>query len=365
MEIEKNALQNKSRSYDHIIADPERTLPALIFSSTGRFICKITGRKSPLPWQYNLAVLALVVQLPTLFISILFKEFSQWKVLGLVWMGYIELGLSASVIARLGMFYLFKNVKKYIVKAIRTQDDLNDLQEVLRRAWTLKSEINFTLVFTLLWCVAFSLLYSIILKQFIGFGLLTGTIVFGLLMGPALSIEWWFFIFIIHVGYYNYQVNETSPVHSEIIHRLSRTLTIILYLVSIFIAFGTLVVAFNPIENKFNNVGTVLLATLIGWIPTIVYFAGSQISMKRIVTSAKWKTLNHIQEKIRTLNKRDITDKKNIEAINRLLDYHERIRATPDSTLSLGTGLNFVNQLALPFIGLVLANIDKLIDFFR
>jgi hypothetical protein len=60
------------------------------------------------------------------------------------------------------------------------------------------------------------------------------------------------------------------------------------------------------------------------------------------------------------LNDSDIADKNNIEAINRLMDYHERVRATPNSTLSLGTGLNFVNQLALPLIGLLVANIDKL-----
>ena len=41
-----------------ILADPERTLSALIFSTTGRIICRITRRKEPLPWQFSFIALA-------------------------------------------------------------------------------------------------------------------------------------------------------------------------------------------------------------------------------------------------------------------------------------------------------------------
>ncbi len=317
-----------------ILTDPEKTLPALIFSLTGRIVCKITRRKEPLPWQFSLVVLAIVVQLPTLLVSNLLHETEQWVALGFRWMGFIELGLFAMAVARFGIFYLYKNINLYIVDAIQTQDDLKDLQQVLKRAWSLKRAIYFTLVFTFFWSISWSLIFTFYIGQFIGFGLFTGTIIFALLMGPALYIEGWFFFFIIRIGYYSYDLNETSPAHSEVIWRLSRTITTLLYSIAIFIAFGTAMIAFN--------VWAVVLGILIGWLPTTIYFIGSQISISRIILSAKWNTLDRIQEQIKTFSNGDITDKNNIENINRLMDYHERIRVTPNSTLNIATGFNTI-----------------------
>lgn len=355
METQKNALQEEERA-KRILADPERTLPALIFATTGRIVCKITRRKKPLPWVYSLVVLSLIIQLPTLIISYVLNESVQWGALGFIWMGYIELGLSATAIARIGVFYLFENVNKYVLDKIQTAKDLHDLQHVLARASSNRYAIYFTLMFSLFWCISFSLVYSVYINQFIGFGLFVGTIVFGLLTGPALYMEGWFFFFIIHIGSYNYKLNETSPAHSEVIVQLSRIITTLLYSFAVFIALATLAVAFN--------IGAVLLATLIAWIPTVVYFVGGQRSLSKIITTAKWKSLNRIQEKVKALNKGDIANRENIEAIIRLMDYHERIRVTPNSTFNIGTGLSLINQLALPLTGLLVANIDNIRQIF-
>ena len=58
-------------------------------------------------------------------------------------------------------------------------------------------------------------------------------------------------------------------------------------------------------------------------------------------------------------------DKEAIEAINRLMDLHDRVRATRSSTLNLRTGLNFLNQLMLPLLAFLLANIDRLLEAVR
>lgn len=351
MELEKNSLQDELGRTKKILADPDRTLPALIFSLTGSFVCRITGRKEPLPWQYNFVVVALIIQLPTLLISLLLNETKQWMKLGFLWMGYIELGLLATVVAHIGVFYVYKNMNSYIVDSIQRKEDLIDLQKVFGRVGSLKNSIYFTLFFTVFWCISFSWFLSEYINQFIGLGLLSGTIIFGLLTGPAVYLEGCYYFFITHLGNYTYVLNETSPAHSQVIYRISRIVTVLIYSIAFFIAFATASVAFIA--------GAVVLTVLIGWIPTIVYFIASQLSISRIVTTAKWQILTHIQEQIRVLNSGDITNKKNIEAINRLMDYHERVRSSPNSTLSIGTGVNFINQLALPLVGLLLANIDK------
>ena len=354
--METTTYQDELENTRKILANPESTLPARIFSTTGRIVCKITRRKEPLPWQYNFAVLALVVQLPTLFISLLLNETPQWNKLGFLWMGYLELGLFASVLAHVAVFYVYKNMNMYVVDTIQKKDDLIDLQKVFARVGSLKNSIIFTAFFTLFWCISFSWFLSDYINQFIGIGLLVGTIIFGLLTGPAVYLEGCYYFFITHLGNYSYVLNETSPAHSQAIYRISRIITVLIYSIAVFIAFATMAVSFNT--------GAVVLAVLIGWIPTIVYFFASQLAIGQIVTIAKWKTLNRIQEQIRSLNNSDITNKDNIEAINRLMDYHERIRSTPNSTLNIRTSLNFLNQLALPIVGLLLANIDKVRQFF-
>ncbi len=373
MEIRASTYQDELVRTKKILADPEKTLPALIFSVTGRIVCKITGRKKPLPWQFSFAVLALIIQLPTLLISYLFGEAHQWNTgidiginnllglggirLGLLWMIYIELGLFATVLGHVCVFYVYKNMNIYIVDKIQREEDLIDLQMVFARVGSLKNTIYFTLLFTLFWSISFSGFLSGQINNFIGYGLFSGTIVFGLLTGPAVYLEGCYYLFITHLGNYSYTLNETSPAHSHVIHRISRIISILIYSIAIFIALATSTVGFNT--------GAVILAALIGWIPTIVYFFASQRSIGNIINIAKWKTLNYIQDQIRALNNGDITTKENIEAINRLMDYHERVRSTPNSTLGIGTGLNLVNQLALPTIGILFANIDKLRDFFR
>jgi hypothetical protein len=141
-----------------------------------------------------------------------------------------------------------------------------------------------------------------------------------------------------------------------VIAQLSRIITTLLYSFAVFIALATLAVVFN--------IGAILLVTLIGWVPTIIYFWGGQRSLSKIITSAKWKTLNRIQEKIKALNKSDIGNKDNIESINRLMDYYERIRITPNSTFNVGIGFSLFNQLALPLTGLLVANIEKIRNLF-
>lgn len=357
MERENSNFYDELERTKKVLANPEKNLPSLILSYTGRLVCKITRRKTPLPWQFNLVILALIIQLPTLAISNILRESEQWAILGFAWMVYIELGLFATMLAHISVLYVYKRMNMFVVDKIQLEENLKDLQQVLARVGSIKNTMYFTLAFTIFWCISFSLVSSIYINKFIGYGLLSGTIIFGLLTGPAIYLEGCYFLFITHIGSYSYELNETAPAHSEVIQRIAKIITVLLYSFAIFIAFSTAAVA--------SNLGAVVLVILIGWIPTIVYFLGSQVSIGRIITSAKWKTLNRIKDQINFLNNGDITEKDDIDTIKRLMDYHERIRATPNSTFTVGTGLNFLNQLALPLLGLLLANIDKVIQLFR
>jgi hypothetical protein len=53
MENVANTYQDELERLKKILANPESTLPALLFITTGRMVRKITRRKEPLPWQFN------------------------------------------------------------------------------------------------------------------------------------------------------------------------------------------------------------------------------------------------------------------------------------------------------------------------
>ena len=54
-------------------------------------------------------------------------------------------------------------------------------------------------------------------------------------------------------------------------------------------------------------------------------------------------------------------DKRSINAINRLMDYHDRIARVRMSTFNFNAVVNLFNQLLIPIIAVVLANLEKLI----
>ena len=85
----------------------------------------------------------------------------------------------------------------------------------------------------------------------------------------------------------------------------------------------------------------------------IAFFATNQIALGKIISRAKWKTLNEIQAQIEKLRaQEDIPGEKTLEHLGKLMDYHDRIKATRGSALDVGASLRFLNSLLLPPAGL-------------
>lgn len=354
--VDSELIQERQLMKKDNYISPDLTLPGLIFGTVGYIVCLITRRKEPLPWTYSMLVLALVIQLPTLVMSNLLNEREQWAALGFFMMAHLELGLFSTVLAYRGFKYLHTNLKNYVFDEIQSVNHLRDLQKILLRACSTNQALPFSAVFTLFWCVGFSSISSSYTNQFIGYGILSGAVVFGFLLGSALYMLAWSYNFVIRLALYDYYLNATSPANTEVVARLSRVCTFLIYNISVFISFAAITVS--------SNTEIVLLVTLMGWSLMIVYFISSQFTISRIITTGKWKTLNRIHNLINDLYDKDIPNKNNIEAIDRLTGFHKQISITPNSTLNFGTALNFINQLALPLVGFLLANIEKIRHLF-
>ena len=191
----------------------------------------------------------------------------------------------------------------------------------------------------------------------------TDGFIFGLFCEVGLYCVLWMLRLPPPLGRYQYRLYELDPVNSKVIGHLSRMLNTWVYVLAAYFAFGTCLTA-SFRTRGIEWFGAFLV--FVGWIPTSVQFISNQVALSTIVTTAKWQTLNELQAKISKLHtEANPADKEAMEAINRLMDLHDRVRATRNSTLNLRTGLNFLNQLMLPFLAFLLANVDRLLEAVR
>ncbi len=152
---------------------------------------------------------------------------------------------------------------------------------------------------------------------------------------------------------------EANPSSSEIIATLSGLFRGYVYLIAIYGAIQT----FRATETGLVPYLIPIMTAF--WVPIIAIFIASQIGLAGLIRGAKWKTLRLIQEKVSTLQKEHpMPASEERETIIWWLDYHERVRSTPNSALDLGSWLNFINSLLLPLIAFILGNLDTLMQFF-
>lgn len=159
---------------------------------------------------------------------------------------------------------------------------------------------------------------------------------------------------------YNLKLFAADPSNSELISRLSGNFGFYIYFLAVYASTLTLISAWGGSMPSFG-----IILVLFLWLPIIAIFILNQTSLSSIIRRAKRKTLNEIQVKVEKLQTaKNFEEKETMEAINRLLDYHDRVKATRNSAIDLGTTLNFINSLLLPLLAFVLGNLDLVLNLF-
>lgn len=194
--------------------------------------------------------------------------------------------------------------------------------------------------------------------SFFGFG----SIVITLIVQSQTGFFGYYFLLLlvvlpIRLSRYQFEIYEADPSSSAVIDCLSDMLTTFVYITAALFVINTLILALLTPTN--------ITLLLVAWGILIGFFTINQYALAKIITKTKRKKLNEIQVKIENLEaKGDITDKETIDAINRLMDYHDRIKITRNSALDFRAGLNFFNSLLLPLLAFILGNLDEVISFF-
>ena len=128
--------------------------------------------------------------------------------------------------------------------------------------------------------------------------------------------------------------------------------------------------AYLAFTKLLSSTTMVFISILVAWLPITILFISNHYAVTRIITRAKWRELNEIQAQIEEIRMGgSLAEKESMEKINRLIEYHDRLMKTRNSTFDLNAGFHFFNSLLIPAVGFILGNLEtfqeilgKLID---
>ena len=161
---------------------------------------------------------------------------------------------------------------------------------------------------------------------------------------------------------YQFDLYTTDPSSSEVVGRLSRLLTFILYVTLGFIMQLTVGLTLLGVLTEQTPLAGFVFSVFV-WAPTVILYAAGQFHLTDLISRAKWKMLNEVQTKIEALyGEEGIPSKDTLDRLAKLMDYHDRIKATPNSALNFRSSLNFLNSLLFPVLAFILANLDRVME---
>jgi len=351
-----------------LAAGEYKTLVDICLTGTSRLIQRLTRRSNPIPaWLITiiLSFLTTSIIIATLYftgeLTVTHNAFERLGIkerLGIVWVMAINV-----------LFFFDMALFNYYIHRIMAlwQNDILDATESVasfekfnywlekvcnRRLHFLLTIVGGTLLSLAMGIAVFSQNF------FMGYGSIFGLFIINILIASDLYLFWISILLSARLPRYDLKLFPANPGDSELISRLSGELGILVYINAVSGAVGALTTVFAGGLFQILGIAQVLLV----WLPLIALFILNQTSLSSIIRRAKWKTINEIQAKVEKLQAAEnFEDKEKMEAINRLMDYHDRVKATRNSAINSGTILNFINSLLLPLLAFLLGNLDKLI----
>jgi hypothetical protein len=339
-------------------------LMGLIFEYTNRFLQKF-NRKGIAPPFYSTVIAAAfliqLVQVPGLLIAMLLKEVHQYSELFVIGSLSIEVGFLGVLVAKLNINYVLQNLRDHVVDAIECVDDLNDLGSCLSNFWSLSKQLSSAVFLGMIAGALTVFGVSRTLEHFIGVGFTISVLLAWIIAIIPVYYLCLMAILPLRLSHYHYNLFEANPIRSDVLRHLSLTLRNYTYVIAFFIAFDTFFYGLNSSTRSLN-----IIMLTVGWIPLTVQFISNRSALKSIARNAKWKTLQEVECKIKKIqSEADLANKETMECITRLMDYHDRINATYDTTLEVRARVGFLNQLLLTLLAAILANINSILNFLQ
>jgi hypothetical protein len=342
-----------------------QTLVDLVLGRTGRLIQRLTRNPKPIAFWYSAVLIVLLTLLISLFLKALLPgEHSPRSVLiilpgaGLLLVAYIVYGIQAR--------FFFTALRNDILNSIESVADLTDLQNWLTLVCNKKKALLVALALGIVAGLSTPILLPIlpISGGVVDIGLMFIVTIMMTQIGMGSHYLLLFFALPSRLSRYQFKLYAADPSSSEVIEHLSGLLMQFVYMWAMLVASITLVSA--SLGSLISSTRWAVILTIANWGYLAVLFVIIHVALAKIITRAKWKTLNEIQsqtERLRT--QEEIPSEKTLAHLSQLMDYHDRVKATRNSALDLRASLNLINSLLLPLLAFLLAHLGEIVALFR
>lgn len=309
-------------------------------------------------WIFNIILLNVILLLPWI-ISIALHENDRTEDVWIPILIGIEASVLGLVVAGIVILKILDDLANLLVDKIQQTNDLLDFIKWLKHSWSLRNFFPFVIIFSILWVFLAEYSFSVVLHEFIGFGLSLTIFLASIGAGIAFQGTFWVGLLASNLKNYHYEINTFSPIDSEVVNNINEILTRRMSAVAVYLAVITLFAGSSLVDQRIR-VTFSLPIFLIGWTLLIAQFLYTRSAIGKIVSRAKWQTLNKIQTKINFIQSNgDLSEKDTAERLLRLVDIHGRVIASRSDSLDFRSISTFISQLMLPLLGLVLGFFDN------
>lgn len=340
-------------------------LPTVILNRIGRIIQRLTRSPEPLSSWYSTALITfLLVSIWALTLL------TQHGFACLPECDYVYYILAITIVAGFSMnvaskstLMLFSTLRESTLDSIQSVQDLEDLHSSLAALSNLRGQLFLSLLYVLFDQV---LVLPHVLSAnnlSLTFELGVSNITLRIVISFLFYVFIWYLVLMLRLREYQFKLYSANPSRSTVIAKLSDRLGRMVLYAAAGLALGTLI---NLLWQSKPSDEILIAILMLWWTVILTAFFSYQSALEKIITHAKWRTLDDIQSKVEQLQAmQHIPDKDTLEQIRSLMDYHDHIEATPNSFFSLREILLLVQSLLLPLIAFVLGNIEQVLAWLR
>jgi len=355
-----------------LVAGEYKTLVDIFLEGFDRRLRRITRRSKPFPPWFITALLSIIIVFMSFMLIYVAGDFTKVPTV----MNFTGLGVELSVLISL----IFPNVfivtmlmlisqhigiilvlwRDEVLDATDSLENLDMFEDWLKKISNWRLHLLIAIVFGPLNGLYSTSITNNISGEFTGYGYTFSNIIMNVFTFAFIYLFLMVILLLARLRGYHLILYSSDPSSSELIYHLSKELGFFIYIVAAYAAITTL--ASVPL-GILQTLGFALV--LILWLPIIVMFILNQTSLSSIIRRAKWKTLNEAQAKVEKLRaSKNFGNQETMDAIKRLMDYHDRVKATRNSALDFRTYLSFINSLLLPLLAFILGNLDLVMSLF-
>jgi len=350
--------QSRKEAQAAILALKDQIAPVVLLNFLGRAF-KEQGAGY---WVTNVVAMNLLMLAPWLLLGRVLNETDKTSHLLTSGVMVTELIIAGLMMNYANIQDLFRNVAAGVVGQINNAEDLSKLVGWFKATWSRQSVFVFVLGLWLMWVFLGVVRISLYNGEFLGFGFLLSVAFMGVFAGVGFYATFWLGLLAFNLGTYQYEVDAYLSADSEIVRNISETLARQTYSLAAYFAVFTLFGSSRFMDADIRRAVSLPFLFIV-WAVITAQFILTRRTLAKIVNGARGKTLKNLRAKINALGiDGDLAEKETAEKFQRLTDIYERVKAAKVDALDLRTLTAFLSQLALPLLGLLLGNLDELLN---